>query len=750
MILGSGSTSIWAWRVSSPQPAVTTAPAVAEVDSGTWSTTEALPALEALNIPAAYRESFDSSQYPVAPANLPDSVAVMPYVGNACIAESAGTAAVMAETSASSIQVTVDGSPLSLPSLSPQGLTRAPGWSVYGPFPVTAGSNTITSAAATATAGSALNLGPCLSWSSLTATALGAHTSAVSVITLTSSDEQITASTDSVNGNWVELRRYYDPGWRLDTHKPVSLGDGLFNLYHLDSAQSSAATLTFQYSTLPFERIGQGIALIVLIATVWLIIRVPRWLRRFAARAIPAPIAGATFPPSRVATWVGAVGMGMLLVTALAVTLEWFGIPSILPVVAVAPDPYSVDIGYGGVAIALLLLSLVIRFFVGVFGNRNDPPGDEEEEPRAPEPEPEPAVRRTPTHVGAGVAAVAVALVLASCGQSASDFQNLISQAQQAGAVAPSILGSSLDDARLQRAARQPDLCIADYTQALQEFPTDVAAYVGRGDCYLNGGQNGGAAVHDYAEAIALAPSNPDLYLRRAVAYRVVGNLAAATADYKTAALIPSANAGQQLTAIDGLVAISDYTDAQTVYQRAQLLDPGTSLLYVAGGDLATAMGNQTLANRDYALALADASTNAESTQVLSHECQSEVLNHEYTLAITDCKNAATNSSSGSGAYDDLAEAYLAVGDPGLALQFVNSAISNFIGNANAYTQTAGVDGFGLSNLDAAKGWIQIQLGQTQAAVGTFNEALNALPGPAPDTRARIKAYIETAKKDEG
>ena len=90
MILGSGSTSIWVWRMSSPQPAVTTAPAVAEVDSGTWSTTEALPALEALNIPAAYRESFDSSQYPVAPANLPDSVAVMPYVGNACIAEFRG------------------------------------------------------------------------------------------------------------------------------------------------------------------------------------------------------------------------------------------------------------------------------------------------------------------------------------------------------------------------------------------------------------------------------------------------------------------------------------------------------------------------------------------------------------------------------------------------------------------------------------------------------------------------------------
>jgi tetratricopeptide (TPR) repeat protein len=125
------------------------------------------------------------------------------------------------------------------------------------------------------------------------------------------------------------------------------------------------------------------------------------------------------------------------------------------------------------------------------------------------------------------------------------------------------------------------------------------------------------------------------------------------------------------------------------------------------------------------------------------------VLRHEYALALADCTSAATNSSSGSGAYDDLAEANLALGNPGAALTGIDSAIANFIGNANAYTQTAGVDGFGLSNLLAAKGWIQIQLGQTQAAVETFNQALGALPGPAPDTRARIKAYIETAKKDE-
>ena len=88
MVLGSGSTSLWVWRMSSPQPAVTTGPAIAEIESGTWATTAALPALTALDIPAAYRESFASNQYPVAPPNLPDAIAVMPHVNNTAVGAS--------------------------------------------------------------------------------------------------------------------------------------------------------------------------------------------------------------------------------------------------------------------------------------------------------------------------------------------------------------------------------------------------------------------------------------------------------------------------------------------------------------------------------------------------------------------------------------------------------------------------------------------------------------------------------------
>ena len=313
----------------------------------------------------------------------------------------------------------------------------------------------------------------------------------------------------------------------------------------------------------------------------------------------PLTVPDSTFPPSRVATWVAGIGLAMLAVTAGAVTLEWFGIPSLFPEVPLAGDPYAIDVGYGGLAIGLLLLSVTIRFVTGAFSAR----ARQRKEPAPPAPAA--PLAKSATAVGAGVGLLVVALVFASCGSAGSVSPGLLSEAAQAGSVAPTILGSSLDDARLQRAARQPGLCISDYTTALQQFPGLLTAYVGRGDCYLNGGQNGAAAVHDYTAAIQLSPLQADLYLRRAVAYRVIGNLTAAIADYRTAALNPSATAGELLTAVDGLVAVSDYQDAQGVYNRALVIDPQSSLLYVAGGDLATALGSDQRAAADYANALA-------------------------------------------------------------------------------------------------------------------------------------------------
>ena len=154
----------------------------------------------------------------------------------------------------------------------------------------------------------------------------------------------------------------------MDTHKPISLGNGLFNLYHLDAAQTSHTTLAFAFSTLPWEHIGQGVAVVAVLVAIWLIVRVPRRLRETRrwrrARRPSAPAFRRRGSPR----WIGGVGLAMLAVTAVGVTLEWFGIPSAIPEATVAPDPYSVDIGYGGVAIALLLLSLAVRFIAGILG----------------------------------------------------------------------------------------------------------------------------------------------------------------------------------------------------------------------------------------------------------------------------------------------------------------------------------------------------------------------------------------------
>ena len=75
--------------------------------------------------------------------------------------------------------------------------------------------------------------------------------------------------------------------------------------------------------------------------------------------------------------------------------------------------------------------------------------------------------------------------------------------------------------------------------------PDLIKALAGRAGCYVNGGGNGPAAVHDYSQAISLSPNASALYLRRAAADRVAGDTDAAVADYQHAADIPSASSDQ-------------------------------------------------------------------------------------------------------------------------------------------------------------------------------------------------------------
>jgi tetratricopeptide (TPR) repeat protein len=444
--------------------------------------------------------------------------------------------------------------------------------------------------------------------------------------------------------------------------------------------------LNFAYSTIIWEHIGQAIALIAVVIS--LIVAVRNLRRRQREGADSEVVEAKLLVPSPLARWIARGGMVMLAVAALAVTAEWFGLPSALPAATFAPDPYALDIGYGAVAIAILLLSLVVLIVVQIARS-----GRASERGRT---------VQAPARMGfAAMLVLVVSIVVSACGAAGSpdDVQNLLSEAQQAGSVAPTIQGASLDDARLQRSAREPELCIADYTTALQEFPDLATAYAGRGDCYLNGGKNGPAAVHDYSQAISLTPDGSDLFLRRAVAYRVSGNVAAAVADYQQAATIPSGTAAQHLTAVDGLVALEYFDIARTVYRQALARDPQSSLLHLAGADIAVATGDDQLADQEFATAEQLVTNKNQTASVLSHLCHVDVLRHNYAKATTDCPNSAQLTGNGSGAEDDLSAAELALGNPSAALTAIDASIGSFVGNIGPYAQASGVDGFGLAAL---------------------------------------------------
>src|SRR5207302_925567 len=294
----------------------------------------------------------------------------------------------------------------------------------------------------------------------------------------------------------------------------------------------------------------------------------------------------------------------------------------------------------------------------------------------------QPASFTVTRRAGAGVALLAIAtLTLASCDGSAGNIQALLAQAARAGQLAPSIPGSSIDDARLQSAAANPPLCIADYTEALRDFPDLIKALAGRAGCYVNGGGNGPAAVHDYSQAISLSPNASALYLRRAAADRVAGDTDAAVADYQHAADIPSASSDQLQIAVDGLLILRQYDAAQTTYRRAVTLDPIASLLHLAGADIAIATDDDGLARQEFAEAERLANTGAERAKVLAHECHAEVLRQEYVNATTDCASAARLSSFSSAAYDDLAAADLAMGNLTTALSDLDASIGAYLGN---------------------------------------------------------------------
>ena len=716
--LGAPATQLLVWHIHTTQPAVANYPAVALVDSGPWSLSQVLPALQAMAIPAAYRQSFDRSDFPPAPANLADSVRVIPQVNGGCWATAAGQIGVMAQTDSGAIDVRIAGqaATTTLPLLT---RSSRSGWGLYGPITLPAGLTPIAAASAQTP------LGPCVQWSQLTAVAFGNHVQTAGPTHAAANGEQLKAPAAATPGPWTELRRLYDPGWRLHGRRPAAVGDGLFNLYNPPHPVTTAKGFGFTFSTLPWEHRGDALTALTVLAALGLIVVFARRERRAPPVPVaPVPLAG------RIAPLVGILGVFFIGLTGLAVTLSWFGVPSIAPWTAVTPDPYALDVVFGATALALLGLSLIVRLgerlvsrvavTVPVFNK---------------------ARRRKAALI------TATTLMVAACGGGANSANQALNRAQQAGAPSQQVVGETLDEARLAQQAKRPHACIADYTKALKTYPRLVSAYAGRAACY--GSVDAAASVHDLNRALDLDPGDPALLLQRAVADRRSGDLGAAEQDYHSAANAPAATAAEMLQAVDGLIAIDQVAIATQVQQAAVARFPSSPLMQLGAYNLALANGNEDAAGNALDEAGKEAVTSSDVISVLSRRCGYQLSRQQYQVAVATCQRAATLGSDGSGAYDDLAAGLAQLGDLQQAIVAMTNSIGSFQGTVGPNAQPAGVDGFGLAHLFEARGRLYVETHQIPLALADYQQALKAVPPHSPDFVARLKADVAAAKRDQ-
>ncbi len=700
-------TQLLVWTVNNRQSAIGTYPAIALVDSGPWSLASVLPALEAMGVPAAYEQSYDAADYPAAKAGLPDSVGVLPRVNGGCTATAASDVGVMAETTASSLRVIVGGQSSTLAQVARS--SSLPGWGVFGPVSIPTGQVAITSMHTA--------LGPCVEWSGLAASVFASHSQPAGPTTSASNGEQLDASLSGQSGPWTELRRIYDPGWRLGNKLPTAVGDGIFNLYYPAKPATPPQKLAFTFSTLKWEHRGLAVA----IATVLIALAVIGLLyRRRSKRSREAP--PLVMLDSRIASSVGFLGVGFLGLTGIACAIEWFGVPSRLPILGVTGDPYNLDVLLGTIALGLLLVSLFVRLGTPLIDSLR-------ERAVARVPSLQPRQRRTAA-VAAGL--LAVSLITAGClGSNSQNAASALQSAEAAGQISPFVEGASLISARNEAEAENPQVCIKDYSTALKTFSTLAQAYAGRAQCYQSNGLNYQASIHDYTRALEFSPGNPLYLLGRAAGDLGIGNIPAAIVDYQKTVSTPASTPTDALAAIDGLLDTDAFGASETSLQLALARYPTDGLIRVAESDVAQSLGqeDQAVSYLNQAITLGATSSNpAELTTALSRLCNFQVLRHEYVQAVATCTRATVTTQGNSGAFDNLSLAEVALGQLDPAITDLTDSIGAFTSNVNPGAQPSGVDGFGLAYLLEEQGRLYLENHDPSAALNDYHAAIRGAP----------------------
>ena len=215
-------------------------------------------------------------------------------------------------------------------------------------------------------------------------------------------------------------------------------------------------------------------------------------------------------------------------------------------------------------------------------------------------------------------AAIALSLVLAAAGAKAQDLESCSKSesAQEAGnyVLAVDYYTRCIDAGGLTREDLANthsnrgiahyhngvyDQAIRDYEAALAVNPSDAEVYYNRGLAYRNKGDYD-QAVRDYGEAIRLDPEFAEIYNNRGLAYRHKQDYGQAVRDYDAAIRLNSEFAFAYNNRGIAHYQNAAYDQAVRDYDEAILIDPDFASAYYNRGKVRSKMGHNVQAVQDY------------------------------------------------------------------------------------------------------------------------------------------------------
>jgi tetratricopeptide (TPR) repeat protein/serine/threonine protein kinase len=269
---------------------------------------------------------------------------------------------------------------------------------------------------------------------------------------------------------------------------------------------------------------------------------------------------------------------------------------------------------------------------------------------------------------------------------------------------------------------RNPDLALADATEAIRLDPSHAPAHATRAAAYRQLGE-GDQAVADATQALRLDPTYVPALVIRATAYRMKGDLDRAIADATEAIRLNPQSAPAYFNRAEARRMKGDFGQAIADATEAIRLDPSYAPAYGTRAESQRALGklDGAIVDATEAIRLAPRAAPAFATRAESYR-----LRGEFERAVADATEAITFNPRFVPALFCRAAAYLGLGEYARTVADSSEALRLAPGAVPAYgTRAAGYLG----------------LGEYDRAIADADQALQLDPGFAPAYGTRAEAY---------